>query len=745
MKRPFLAGLTLATAIAGLLGDARAADTSSQPSAETGKLEEVIVTAQRREESAQDIGIALSVLSEQALKDGAVAKVNGLENVTPSLEVEPAFGSGQPQFRLRGVGFIDYTSNNTSPVGISVDEVVLPFPIQTQGELFDLNRVEVLRGPQGTLYGLNTTGGAVNFISNHPTADTHAGFSIDYGSFNALNAEGFVSGGLADTLLGRLSVATEQGGAWQWNRATGQKLGDKDKVSGRGQLEWDPASGTSVRLTVHSSIDKSDEYGNQLIAPFTPACGCGPVIPADTDPYVAGWSQLTPAFSKEIGVSQGSKPGVDNTNNGFDLNASFDLGPAKLTSITAYDKFVRHELTSWDATQYTESVIFFHDDVDVFSEEVRLASTGNGPFAWVTGLYYENDKLIEDFYGDFTQRLGGYALTNYTQTDNSEGVYGQASYQFTDRLKGILGLRPNHERRNMEDLESAFTTATFSGLFSGPTNTSISNTSLSGKAELDFEMEKGALLYGSISRGVKSGGFTAHNGTADATPFLPETLLAYELGVKADIASVVRINASVFYYDYTDEQVLSKYFDPVSQSYIGEFINAPKSRIDGGELEFEWTPGNGFELSQYLGYKEGKYTAPVYNSAGVDFDGKDLDFPKLSYGGQLAYAWPVGSFKMRAETNYSYHDKYDQLFLLENVNANAQVIGAPQFLVDSYWLANASIGLSPAVGKSWTVSIWGHNITNQKYYLTKNFFLPGTNIGAAGEPTTAGIRLDWWF
>ncbi|HXQ21526.1 MAG TPA: TonB-dependent receptor [Candidatus Acidoferrales bacterium] len=744
MKRRLLVGLALATAIAAVLGDARAADTSAQPSAEAGRLEEVIVTAQRRAESAQDIGISLSVLSEQALKDGAVEKVNGLQNVTPSLEVEPAFGSGQPQFRLRGVGFIDYTSNNTSPVGITVDDVALPFPIQTQGELFDLSRVEVLRGPQGTLYGRNTTGGAVNFIINQPTAETHAGFSVDYGSFNALNAEGFVSGTLAENLLGRLSLGTEQGGSWQWNRATGDTLGNKDKVSGRAQLEWNPSAGTSLRLTLHSSLDKSDDYGMQLLAPFTPSCKCGPIIPPDTDPYVAGWSVLTAPFAKEIGLAQNSKPGVDNTNNGLDLNATFDLGAVKLTSITSADRFIRHELDSWDATQYTESVIFFHDDVKVFSEEVRLASTGTGPFSWVSGVYYENDKLTEYFYGDFTQRLGGYALTNYTQTGSSEGIFGQASYQFTDRLKGILGLRPDRETRNMEGLESAFTTSTFSGLFSGPSSSSLTNNSLSGKAELDFEMQKGALLYGSISRGVKSGGFTAHNGSV-AVPFQPETLLAYELGLKADIASVFRVNAALFYYDYTDEQVLSKYFDPVSQSYIGSFINAPKSRIDGGEVELEWTPGNGFELTQYFGYKEGKFTAPVFNSSLVNFDGKDIDFPKLSYGGQVAYAWPVGNFKLRAETNYSYHDKYDQLFLLENVNANAQVIGPPQFQIDAYWLANASIALSPAVGRSWSFSFWAHNITDQKYYITKNFFLPATNIGAAGEPTTVGVRLDWSF
>src|SRR5580704_8417043 len=198
---------------------------------DNGGLEEIVVTAQRREESAQNVGIAMSVLSGQSLADKSISYVNDLQNAVPNLQVEPAFGSSQPQFRLRGVGFIDYTSNNTAPVGVSLDGVAFALPIQTQGQLFDIDRVEVLRGPQGTLYGRNTTGGEINFISNRPTADPHAEVSLEYGSHNELNAQGFVSGGIAEGLMGRVSVATEQGGAWQRNRVTGQSLGDKDKVA----------------------------------------------------------------------------------------------------------------------------------------------------------------------------------------------------------------------------------------------------------------------------------------------------------------------------------------------------------------------------------------------------------------------------------------------------------------------------------------------------------------------------------
>src|SRR5260370_11878402 len=180
---------------------------------DAGGMEEVVVTAQRREESVQNVGIAISVLSGQSWPDKSSTKVVDLQNAIPSLKVEPAFGSGQPQYRIRGVGFLDYTSNNASPVGVSIDDVAFALPIQTQGQLFDIDRIEVLRGPQGTLYGRNTTGGQINFISNRPTADTHVGFTAEYGSHNDANAEGSVSASITDGLLGRLSVATDQAGA----------------------------------------------------------------------------------------------------------------------------------------------------------------------------------------------------------------------------------------------------------------------------------------------------------------------------------------------------------------------------------------------------------------------------------------------------------------------------------------------------------------------------------------------------
>ncbi|HMK87443.1 MAG TPA: TonB-dependent receptor [Steroidobacteraceae bacterium] len=721
------------------------AEPAATGAADASGLEEIVVTAERKEEPLQKVGIAISVLSGESLADKSITYVNDLQNAVPSLQVEPAFGSGQPQFRLRGVGFIDYTSNNASPVGVSLDEVALALPIETQGQLFDIDRVEVLRGPQGTLYGRNTTGGQINFITNRPTTDPHAGLTVEYGSFNEFTAEGFVSGPLAPGLTGRLSVATEQGGGWQHNRLTGAELGDKDKVALRAQLQWDPVQAVDLRLNAHWAMDQSEQIGLHLLDPYTPynAGAGGPTIPADTDRYVTGW-QLDPAFANILGISPNSKPSLDNANYGVDLISNLDFGPAKLTSVSAYERMIRREYGDWDATQYYDSDEYFRSYLNVISEEARIASTGTGPLSWLGGVFYSDQRLEENFYSDFSDADIGFppgttpviVLTKYHQHAQSIGEFGQVNYQFNDAFKATLGAREDHETRELQNLNTGIVVGPPIATFTGVLNPPPAESNLpSGKAELDYTPLAGTMFYASISRGVKSGGFTAHNTTTAPAvdPFEPEKLTAYELGVKSDVTRTLRVDAAVFYYRYRDQQILGKVLDELSKSYIGRFVNAD-SRISGGEVEAEWHPVGGLAVSQYAGFAEGYYTSTLLNSSNVDYDGRPESFPKWSYGGDVSYEWGVGSYRLTAESNYSFHDTYSQFYLL----------GSSAFTIPKYWLANANLSLAPA-GGPWTLSLWGRNIFNKVYDTTRNFFLPGTNIAQSGAPATFGIRFGYRY
>ncbi len=739
--------IRVAAAVLGVGAALWGAVAPAESAADSG-LEEVIVTAQRRSESAQNVGIALTVISGADLASKAITHVDDLQNAVPNLQVEPAFGSGLPQYRIRGVGFLDYTSNNASPVGVALDDVAFALPIQTEGQLFDIDRIEVLRGPQGTLYGRNTTGGEINFITNRPTADTHAGVTAEYGSHNEFRGEAYVSGTLAENLTGRLSLATEQGGAWQHDRVSGASLGGKDAEQARLQLQFDPTDKIDFRLVGHFAEDKSEETGLHLIAPYTPYNGGagGPTLPADTSRYVTGW-RLNPVFADAVGLNPNSKPGLNNSNNGVDLTGNISLGGAKIVSVTAYNRMIRREYSDWDATQYDDSDEYFRSSLAVFSQELRLQSDGGGPWGWVGGVFYSNQNLDEQFFSDFTDADIGLPagpdviLTQYQQHANSIGEFGQVNYRFNDQFNAILGVREDHETREIKNLNTGVAVGLPIPSFTGTDGLNASTTSNlpSGKAEIDYTPTPGTLIYESISRGVKSGGFTAHNTTSAAAvdPFEPEKLLAYEIGAKIDITGTLRINAAAFLYRYKDQQILGKVLDALSGSYIGRFVNVPESRIAGSEVELQWRPLPGLSLSQYAGYTVGYYESYLPNSStpAVDYDGVAESIPKWSYGGDAAYAFAVAGYTVTAESNYSFHDAYSQFYLL----------GSNDFTIPRYWLANANLSLSPASGAPWTVTLWGRNIFNRSYDVTRNFFLPGTEVAQAGEPATFGVRVSYKY
>ncbi|MBD1552638.1 TonB-dependent receptor [Pseudomonas typographi] len=718
----------------------------------TAALAPVTVTAQRYEESAQNVGIALTALQGQDLKDKGVTQVNDLQNYVPNLDIVPQYGSGNPLFRIRGVGLKDYGSNNTSTVGVYLDQVALPYPIQTQGQLFDLERVEVLRGPQGTLYGRNSTAGAINFITNKPTRELHGGLTANYGSYHASSLEGFLSGPLTEDLRARLAFITEQGGAWQDNRVTGQSLGDKDNTSLRAQFDWDATPGINFNLTVHGGKDQSDSLGSRLYQGLVPNATYGggyATIAPESNSKQTGWG-LTPGFAKFTGLSAHDKPHRDNDNTGLALTSKFDLDDhLSVTSITAVDRFRRREYIDWDASVIPQSDEYFDSKINVFSQELRLASQDNERFNWQTGLYFAKDKLDEQFYSDFSANLGYGTFTSYEQKADTYGVFAQGDYRLTDTLKLIAGVRQEREHRELED----FTTQRIlvnSGVYSlGPASfpaadSDLRSDSTSWKLGLEYQFSPSTLLYSTISRGIKSGGFTAYNSSyaEQIAPVKPEKLLAYEVGFKSDLTRTLRLNGSAFYYDYRDQQYQSQVWISQTVGNVGRLVNIPKSKIYGYELELQWEPISGLTLGQYFGTKKGKYvdyqglnsTAtraahyayPVY----TDFSGQALsNFPETSYGGQVQYVWNVPGFTLSAQSDYSYHDS---------------IQGSSGTTTRAYWLANARLGLAPA-GSNWSVALWAHNLFDKDYDLYHGSFLSNAQIATAGEPRTVGVQANYEF
>ena len=227
--------------------------------AQDAALQEVVVTAQRRAQSAQDVPISMTVLSSQAIREDHITTPADLASQTPGLIANGSIGSSNPIFTIRGIGLNDVFSNNNPDTSLYVDGVLLPFSPMLSFDLFDLQRVEVLEGPQGTLYGRNTTGGAINFITNKPTADTEGYAQVDYGNYQHTEFEGALGGRLTDTLLGRISFKTvQQNGGWQTNELTGKQIGARDDIAARGQLLWQPDENTSALLSFDWATNKDD-------------------------------------------------------------------------------------------------------------------------------------------------------------------------------------------------------------------------------------------------------------------------------------------------------------------------------------------------------------------------------------------------------------------------------------------------------------------------------------------------------
>jgi outer membrane receptor protein involved in Fe transport len=464
------------------------------------------------------------------------------------------------------------------------------------------------------------------------------------------------------------------------------------------------------------------------------------VIPADASPYATGWGTVSSDFTQLSGLAGVVKPFRNNTGDGVDLHIDYDLGFARLTSITGFQNFARKEFNDWDATGLDYAGVYFDTGSNAVSQELRLASEGAGPLQWVTGLYYDSEHLHDAFISDLESSLGFAVDSSYRQQAQTWALFGQTSYQLTDKLKIIGGLRLEREVRKLLDYTTAAVAdgAPIEGLGVFGADSRLADDEWSGRIEADYQLTPASLLYASISRGVKSGGFSAYNTvqTDQLAPFQPETLLAYETGFKAEfLQHTLRVDGAAYYYQYHDQQVQSAI--ETFAGPIGNIVNAPRSRIFGGELEAAWTPIPALEIDQTLGYKRAQFLDYTGLDAAtgvvVDRNGQDEGWPKLNYSGAASYRWDFDNYRLTAAVDYSYRGELTPVLL------------GPTYDVAPYWLFNANLTLTPRNGP-WSIGLWGRNIFDQRYDLTRNFFTTDSagrfiSVAAPGAPATYGVRV----
>jgi iron complex outermembrane receptor protein len=767
-------GLTLAL----IVGASPAAVAQEDVAAiEDRRLGTVTITAEKREADIQSVPLSVTAFDGEALDRLGVEDSTDLAAYTPGLNIGTPVGEGNnPSITLRGVGLNDFNDNNEGPVAVYVDEVYIAALAGLTFQLFDTQRVEVLRGPQGTLYGRNATGGLVHFISNKPTATFEAEGKLAFGSYGEVSAESAISGPLADGVRGRLAAKVTRADPYVDNRGPGADANESDSVAIRTLVELDIGDKGSLLLKgnyADSGVAPSPKYQHQGTgSPFGETTDIWGYSDTDEDPFAGAYD------------TNGT---LEIENAGLSADLQLSLGKINLRSITAYGQVQKRHVEDTDVGPFRGIVPTFQADVDQFSQELRLSGdweTGN----WILGAYYldtrvEGDNTLEvNWRGDFANILdsdpsvfdGGLTAfsgpipdtaalipailydVDYTQSTESLSAFGQVNWRINDSVELTGGLRYTDEERDIQYVNAAPAGPLLNNLIIGigaPNYfdfrdgadgvgdlNKINPSNVSGKLGIEFEPNSALLVYGNLSQGFKSGGFNA--GFLDFTdgltptdaPYDEEVLTAYEAGFKWDFADGrARLNASTFYYDYQDYQALT--FQGLSQ-----YITNAEAESRGAEIEFFALPTSNISLQIGASYLDAQVDG-VRNLNAVDPADQILDglrpvlAPEFTANGVAAYTWNILGGELVGSLNFSHQGEH--FFDITN---------SPISRSDSYTTYGARISYT-SPDEAYELAAFVKNLTDEEYLVyTFDFTGPaGLNQQFYGQPRWFGASIGVRF
>jgi len=681
-------------------------------------LEEVIVTAQKREQSFNDVGIAVNVFSSEEIHKLRMFKPQDVAAQTPNVKINNTLANSIPNVSIRGVGLNDYAVNNNPAAGIYTDEVYLVSPAMLTFQLFDLERIEVLKGPQGTLYGRNTTAGTVNFISRKPSEELDGYATLEGGNYQFYAVEAATNVPLASGLNARIAVQTvQQDKGHQLNRLTGKDVGKVDRTSWRGLLKWAPSDDVSVLLNWHGGRDQSDVWLTKIDNPFTTEDD------GDTNPFHSAASN---ASRMDMDAKGGS------------LNIDWSVSDVlSLVSVTGYEELDRRHIEDRDASSLIMLDGDFLNDVEQFSQEVRLAYVSDN-LVLIGGAFYGTDKVSTRDRFDAPDLLGLLGLTGvysigneYRQKTDSYAAFLHSEWQFNPDWMLTAGTRYTNEKKHFDN---AFTYLIADG-FEFPVHPTVNNDysadDFSGKLGLNYTGFEHTMVYASVSKGFKSGGFQGQLtfNPDDLKAFGEETMYAYEIGSKSTLLNKrLQFNTAVFFYDYQDLQFYGGLFDSPVGTLFG-ITNVGDAEVKGAEAELWWKPTQGLDIRLGLGLLDTKITRSVVD--GVTKGSWLPNSPKVTFNGLVRYEWNLSGELLASvmlDTNYQDNVAFD-------------IIRSPaEAREGGYWLANARIEVAHA--EDWSVYLWGKNIFNETYrtqvlYSSVGF---GSNYGM---PRTYGIGVTF--
>ena len=682
------------------------------------QIEEIIVTAQKREQNLNDVSVAVTVFSGDDIREQRLGQPVDLAAQTPNLNINETFGNSITNVSIRGLGLNDYAVNNNPAAGIYIDEVYLVSPAMLTFQLFDMERVEVLKGPQGTLYGRNTTAGAVKFISKKPTEEFEGYLSADYGRYDHFVLEGAISGQIAEGLTGRAAVQTSQrNDGFQLNRATGDKVGEIDRTAWRALLNWQPSEDLDVLLNVHGGFDKSDTLLVKVDNALTP------IDDGIVDPFSS---------------SAGNDTQLDNESYGASLAVNWHISEnLTLASVTGYEDYERSHDEDRDGTILVHLDGLFLNNIEQVSQELRLTYVKD-EYVLIGGVFYGRDEVStrDNFDASALLPLLGVpadAVGNeYNQEADSYAVFGHAEWQFHEDWKVTAGLRYTEENKEFND---AFTFLRFGEAevqVFAPISNDYSVSNLSGKAGIDYTGFENTLLYASFSRGFKSGNFQGQLtfNPADLQSFDKELVSAYEIGAKMQLLNnSLQFNISAFFYDYEGVQIYGPIFQHELLGPLFGITNAGDAEVYGAEFDLLWRVAAGLDIRLGLGLLDTEIMDSFVPNVA---EGSELpNSPEVNFNAGVKYQWNLTSglvADVMLDTSYKDDVSYD-------------IVNQPmETLENGYWITNARAGITSANGR-WGVHLWGRNITDEVYrtqVLTSSVGF-GENYGL---PATYGISVD---
>jgi iron complex outermembrane receptor protein len=701
------------------------------------ELETVVVTAAKfGAQELQDTSLAVSVVDGNLLEEQGLHNIKDIANYVPNVAVSRNVGG--TILSIRGIG----STGGEPSVTTQVDGVYIASSIAFV-DFFDVERVEVLRGPQGTLYGRNATGGTINVISRQPSAKPEGKVGLAYGNYNTLEGSAYASGPIGgDTLRASLALNYREHDAYFENIAPGgHDIGTGNNAGARLQLLWAPSS--SIEATTrfdYAEVDQYIESYDHLLThvPANPQLA-NSLVGSYRDVAIDGDQTLD---TKTWGVSEEIN---------WHINDAFTL-----TSLTAWREAESTAFNDNDATELNALYFRSTGDMRQLSQEFNLKFGGERLNA-VAGLYYYDDESDP---GSFVQippsavtpanRAATRGAFPHLET-RSYAVYAQGSYALLPNLRAILGARYTNEENTLDQnfiatsLNPATPGANLPG-FPIVFPTSRKDDAVTPKFGLDFQLNDDALIYLSATQGFKSGGFNGQATAAATAGFAPEEIWSYELGAKTDwLDHRLRVNLTGFYYDYTDLQV-RQLLGP-GNSVIA---NAASATVKGVELELLVKPFPELQISAIASYLDAKYdsfpTAAIPGGfapfvanqncvAGVctiDASGNFLsDAPEESGLLALDYTPRFGEYRFTAHVDYSLRS--ERFFDPSNTPLSRQA---------GYNLLNANVGFGTADGEGWKIELYGKNLTDVEYYQTVsgNGLVPGAIVG---DPRTYGVRVTF--